>query len=66
MSLAEVLQKLPTLSVVERPVLMRRTLELDEPGWPPAEEDLIEHRNDPGSALSLVEMPARVRSQTGN
>jgi hypothetical protein len=65
MSLAELLQELRTLSVAERQVLMCRALELDEPGLSPGEEVLIEHRHDPGLALSLVEMKARIRSQTG-
>jgi hypothetical protein len=54
MSLAEVLQELPTRSVAERQVLMCRALELDEPGLSPGVEVLIEHRHDPGLALSLV------------
>ncbi len=70
MSLAEVLKELPAMSVAERQVLMRRALELDEPGLSPGEEDLIEqrlrvHRHDPGSALSLAEMTAKVRSRAG-
>jgi hypothetical protein len=58
---------LPAMSVAERQLLVRRTLELDEP-TPSTddvallEERLADHRRDPASALSLAQMRARVRA----
>ena len=66
MSFAEVLQELPTLTVSERQLLVRRALELDEPALSPEDEALVEsrlaeHRRNPGSAVPLDEMKARLR-----
>ena len=68
MSFSEVLQELPALTVAERQLLIRRALELDEPAL--AEEDeavvagrLAEHQRNPGSAVPLDEMKARLRSR---
>lgn len=68
MSFAEVLRELPTLSLVERQMLVRQALDLDEPGMSPAEEELValrleEHRRNPDSALSLDTMKEQLRSR---
>ena len=68
MSFAEVLQELPLLTLSQRQLLIRRGLDLDDPGLPPADQALIEerlaaHRKNPGSALPLEIMKARLRSQ---
>jgi hypothetical protein len=68
MSFAEVLQELPSLTVSERQLLVRRTLDLDEPGLSPADEALVEkrlaaHRENPASAVQLETMKSRLRSQ---
>jgi len=65
MSFTEVMAELPTLSVAERQILVRRALDLDESSLSPADEDEVErrlaaHRADPASALSLEEMKARL------
>ena len=66
MSFAEVLQELPTLTVSERQLLIRRALELDEPALSAEDEALVEsrlaeHRQNPGSAVPLEEMKTRLR-----
>ncbi|HEX3890306.1 MAG TPA: hypothetical protein VHX90_05590 [Verrucomicrobiae bacterium] len=68
MSFAEVLQELPTLTLNERHLLVRRALDLDEPALSLADEALVEkrlaaHRKNPTSAVSLEEMKSRLRSQ---
>ena len=68
MSFTEVMAELPTLSVAERQILIRRALDLDETSLSPADEDEVErrlaaHRADPASALSLEEMTARLRAR---
>ncbi|HAV63324.1 MAG TPA: hypothetical protein DCY13_13285 [Verrucomicrobiales bacterium] len=68
MSFAEVIRELPSLSVAERQALVRRALELDEPGLSPADEELVEarlrdHRAHPESALSRAEIENRLRSR---
>jgi len=70
MSLTEVLQELPTLTVSERQLLIRRALELDEAGLPAEDEAVVErrladHRRNPSSAVALDEMKARLRSRFG-
>ena len=70
MSFAEVLQELPVLTVAERQLLVRRALELDEPGLSPEDEAVVErrladHRRNPSSAVPLDEMKARLRSRFG-
>ena len=57
MSFNELLAELPSLTVEQRQLLMRRTVELDEPALSPSEERLVEerqaeYRRDPSSALS--------------
>jgi putative addiction module component (TIGR02574 family) len=68
MSFTEVLAGLPALTVAERQLLIRRALELDEPALSPEDEALVEkrladHRRDPGSAVPLDEMKARLRAR---
>jgi putative addiction module component (TIGR02574 family) len=68
MSFTEVLQELPALTVAERQLLVRRALELDEAGLSAEDEAVVEqrlaaHRQDPGSAVPLDEMKARLRSR---
>jgi putative addiction module component (TIGR02574 family) len=68
MSFAEVLHELPTLTLNERQLLVRRALDLDEPGLSSAEEALVKkrlaaHRKNPASAVPLETMKSRLRSQ---
>ncbi len=68
MSFTEVLAELPTLTAAERQHLVRRAMDLDEPALSTEDEALVErrladHRRNPGSAVSLDEMKARVRSR---
>jgi hypothetical protein len=68
MSFTEVLRELPTLTVSERQLLVRRALELDEPALSAEDEALVEsrlteHRRHPGSAVPLDEMKARLRGR---
>mgnify|MGYP001549790156 CR=1 FL=1 len=68
MSFTEVLAELPAMSVVERQLLVRRALDLDEPALSAEDEALVEkrladHRQNPGSAVPLEEMSARVRAR---
>jgi putative addiction module component (TIGR02574 family) len=70
MSFNEVLAELPALSFEERQMLVQRALELDDSPPSPADEAEIErrqaaHRLDPSSALSLLEIKARLRSRLG-
>ncbi len=68
MSFNEVLAELPLLTVPQRQLLVRRAVELDDPGLAPADEAeaekrLAEHRRDPQSAVSLEVMEKRLRSR---
>lgn len=68
MSITEVLHELPALTVSERHLLVRRALELDDSALSPddvalVEERLADHRRNPGSAVSLDEMKARLRGR---
>jgi putative addiction module component (TIGR02574 family) len=68
MSFAEVLQELPSLTVSERQLLIRRAVDLDESGLSPADETLVEqrlaaHHENPVSAVPLEAMKSRLRSQ---
>ena len=68
MSIAEVLAELPALTTAERQLLVRRALDLDEPPLSPEDESVVrerlaEHRANPGSAISLDEMKARLRAR---
>jgi len=68
MSFAEVLQELPTLTLSERQLLVRRALDLDDTALSPADEALVEkrlaaHRQNPASAVPLETMKSRLRSR---
>ena len=68
MSFTEVLAELPAMSVAERQLLVRRALDLDEPLLSAEDEGLVEkrladHRRNPGSAVPLDAMKARVRTR---
>ena len=68
MSFSELLAELPLLTVDQRQMLVRRAVELDDPGLAPEDEAVVEkrladHRRDPRSAVPLHEMERRVRSQ---
>jgi hypothetical protein len=68
MSFAEVLQKLPLLTVSQRQELVWSALELDGAELPAedeavTEQRLAEHRRDSGSAVPLDEVKARLRAR---
>ena len=68
MSFTEVLQELPSLTLSERQLLVRRALDLDDPALPSADEILVEerlaaHRKNPASAVPLDTMKSRLRAQ---
>lgn len=68
MSFTEVMDELPALTVTERQRLVRRALELDEAALTAGEEALVEkrladHRQNPGSAVSLNDMKVRLRAR---
>ena len=70
MSFAQVLDELPSLTVEQRQLLIRRALELDEPGLSEADEKLVTsrlaaHAADPSSSVPLEEMKARLRKRRG-
>jgi len=69
MSFAEVLNELPTLTVEQRQVLIRRALDLEESPLSAAEEALVEarlagHRQNPDSSVPVEEMKRRLRSRS--
>jgi hypothetical protein len=71
MSFKEVLAELPSLTMGERQLLVRRALELDDPALSPQDEALVEerlaaHHQAPNSSVSLDEMNARLHSRFGN
>jgi putative addiction module component (TIGR02574 family) len=68
MSFSEVLAELPALTVSERHLLVRRVLDLDEPGLSENDEALVEkrledHRRNLVSSVPLEEMKGRLRSR---
>jgi hypothetical protein len=70
MSFQELLAELPSLTVEQRQLLMRRTAELDDSVLSPAEEQLVEerraeYRRDPASGVRLDEMEKRLRARLG-
>lgn len=70
MSFQEVLAELPSLTVEQRQLLMRRALELDDPALSPAVERLVEERRaeyvrSPSSVLSLEEIESQLRAKFG-
>ena len=67
MGFSDILAELPALTMAERQLPIRRAIELDEPELSPAEETLgcqrlADPRRDPGTAVPLHEMKARVRA----
>ena len=69
MSFAELLEELPTLTLQQRQMVIRRALDLEKPGLNEADEVLVEirlegHRQNPGSSVPLDEMKRRLRSQS--
>lgn len=70
MSFQEVLAELPSLTLEQRQLLVRRALELEEPALSPAVERLVEERRaeylrNPSSALSLEQIEAQLRAKFG-
>ncbi len=70
MSFKEVLACLPGLTLSERQTLIRRALELDDPGLSAEDEALVEkrladHHRDPASAVSAAAMKRRLRQRVG-
>ena len=70
MSFNEVLAELPSLTVEQRQLLMRRALEIDDLPLSPADEALVqerlaEYRTNPATAISLDEMEKRLRAHRG-
>lgn len=68
MSFADVLQELPSLTLSQRQLLIRRALDLDNPPLSLADEAVVEerlaaHRKNPASSVPLETMKARLRSQ---
>jgi hypothetical protein len=68
MSFAEVLKELPSLTVEQRQLVIRRALEVDDPPLSPEDEALADARlavlrENPDSAISLEEMKSRLRSR---
>ena len=68
-SFAQVLEKLPSLTVRQRQILIRRALELEESALSPEEESLVEarlaaHHVSPSSSLSLDQFKARLRRRS--
>lgn len=65
MSFKEILAELPRLTFEERQILMLRALELDDPPFSSADEDLVEerlaaHHSEPNSSIPLDEMKRRL------
>jgi hypothetical protein len=70
MSFHEVLLELPDLTFEQRQLLIRRTLELDDPPLSPADETLVENRlavlrDAPATAIPLEEIKNRLRARYG-
>ena len=69
MSFKQVLEELPALSVQQRQILMRRTLDLEDSPLSAADVALVEsrlaaHRRNAGSSVSLDEMRVRIRRRS--
>jgi len=67
-SFKDVLAELPSLTIEQRQLLMRRALEIDDPALSPADLALIEqrqaeYRQNPAAALTLQEMESRLRAK---
>ena len=71
MSFNEVLAELPSLTMEQRQLLMRRAVELDDLPLSFAEDAFVdqrlaEYRQNPQAALSLEEMEKRLRARFGS
>lgn len=71
MSFNEVLAELPSLTMEQRQLLMRRALELDDLPLSPADEALVQERSaeyhaHPSAAVGLEEMEKRLRARKGS
>ena len=69
MSLSEVLEELPALTLEERQLLVRRVIELDDPPLSAADETLVDsrlaaHHRCPTSSLPLKTLKERLRLRT--
>jgi len=69
MSFAEMLRELPTLTVQQRQMVIRRALELEDTPLYEADDTLVEarlngHRDNPSSSISLDDMKRRLRSRS--
>jgi len=70
MSINEVLAELPTMSVAERQLLVRKAIEFDDSPLGAADEAEVERRRQaqresPDSAVTLDEMKSRLRDRFG-
>jgi hypothetical protein len=68
MSLSEIIAELPRLTFEERQILIRETLELDDPALSAADEELVEerlaeHHADPSTSVPRDEMKRRLRGR---
>jgi len=68
MSFAEVLEKLPTLTLEQRQLLIRRAVELDDLQLSPEDEALVEkrlaaHYVNPNSSLPVDEVKTRLSTR---
>jgi putative addiction module component (TIGR02574 family) len=68
MSLSEILEELPTFTLEERQLLIRRVIELDDLPLSEADEALVEsrlanHHLNPTSSLPLDKLKERLRSR---
>lgn len=69
MSFTQVLDELPTFTIEERQLLIRRAIELDDPPLSEADESLVEsrlaaHHLNPTSSLPLETLKEHLRSRT--
>jgi hypothetical protein len=70
MSFTQVLEKLPSLTVKQRQILISRALQLEELPLSPQEESIVEHRlaahrQDSRSSLPLSEFKKRLSRRLG-
>ncbi len=69
MSFNQVLDELPTLTLEQRQLLIRRAMEMDDVPLSEADEALVEtrlaaHQANPASSVPLAEMKHRLRSHS--
>ena len=68
MNLTQILDELPTFTLAERQLLVRRAIELDEQEISPEDEALVvtrlaAHRRDPSTAVSFEAITTSLRSR---